>query len=88
MKLGISQACYRWMSYPDMRRDRPIFLQEEWRRPYLQTLDPPDPDEPLELWLLDRVEALGLESLYVASRTFAGRAAAQSLSRSARRPTV
>ena len=72
MKLGISQACYRWMAYPDMRRDRPIFLQDEWRLPYLQTLDPPDPDKPIENWLLDRVESLGVESLYVASRTFAG----------------
>ncbi len=77
MKLGISQACYRWMSYPYMRRDRPEFLQDGMRTPYLQSLDPPGPDDLLEDWLLDRVQSLGVESLYMASRTFAGRAAAQ-----------
>jgi sugar phosphate isomerase/epimerase len=76
MKLGISQACYRWVVYPHMRRDRAEFLSSGLRLPYLQTLEPPSPDDPVEDWLLERVEALGVESLYVAGRTFPHRVAA------------
>ena len=77
MKLGISQACYRWMVYSDMRRDGVDFLPSGRSLPYLQTLDPPPLDDPVEDWLLERVHDLGVESLYMAGRTFPGRVAAK-----------
>ena len=64
------------MAYDHMRRDRDEFLYSGQRLPYLQTLEPPPTDGPVQDWLLERVHSLGVESLYMASRTFTGRMAA------------
>ncbi len=65
MKLGISLACYRWVMYPYLRRDRPEHKSLGRPEPYLQTITGPGPSELPRNWLIDRMVDLGLESLYM-----------------------
>ena len=70
MKLGLSQASYRWVCYPWLRSDAPEDLYSERRLPYLSSLEPPgDFDAPID-WLLDRVAAHGFKSIYMESGWF------------------
>ena len=65
MKLGLSQASYRWMCYPHMRYDTPEYRFSERRLPYFTSVDPPaDLYDPVP-WLLQRVAAHDLRSLYM-----------------------
>ena len=65
MKLGISLACYRWVMYPSLRRDRPEYKSFGRPLPYVQTVTGPGPSELPRDWLIDRMVDLGLESLYM-----------------------
>ena len=67
MRLGISQACYRWLIYPHLRRDRPDHGRLGHPPAYLQGNDPPNPEAATEHWLLDRCIELNLNALYVES---------------------
>ena len=65
MKLGMSQACYRWVTYSNIRRDRPAYLSEGYPLPYMQTVVPPATDADVLGWVIDKSAELGLEVLYV-----------------------
>lgn len=76
MKLGLSQATYRWVCYPWLRYDTPEYRLSERRLPYFASTRPPETlDKPID-WLIDRVLAHGLESLYMESGWFGDEAAA------------
>ncbi len=65
MKLGLSQASYRWVCYPHLRYDTPEYRLSERRLPYFTSVDPPaDLYNPVP-WLLQRVAAHDLRSLYM-----------------------
>ncbi len=65
MKLGLSQASYRWVCYPHLRYDTPEYRFSERRLPYFTSVDPPaDLYKPVP-WLLERVAAHDLRSLYM-----------------------
>ncbi len=67
MKLGMSQACYRWVFYPQMRRDRPEHKSLGRPSPYLQTVAGPGVGESPRDWLIERTAGHGFESLYMSS---------------------
>ena len=67
MKLGLSAASYRWVCYPCLRYDTPEFRYSERRLPYFTSVEPPaDLYHPLD-WLLERVDAHSLDSIYLES---------------------
>lgn len=68
MKLGMSQACYRWLFYSDMRRDGPEYGRLGLPRPYLQTVVAPASDEAVQDWLIDKCGEFGFASLYQTTR--------------------
>lgn len=61
----MSLACYRWVMYPRLRRDRPEYKSYGRPLPYLQTVTGPAPEELPRDWLIDRMVDLQLESLYM-----------------------
>ncbi len=65
MKLGMSQACYRWIIYPNLRRDRPDHFRAGYPPPFIQTVTPPRIDADVEDWLVHKSGELGLEALYM-----------------------
>ena len=65
MKLGLSQASYRWTCYPWLRYDRPEFRLSDRPLPYFTSVDPPKDFEPPLDWILERVRAHNLESIYL-----------------------
>ncbi len=67
MKLGMSQACYRWVFYPQLRRDRPEHKSLGRPSPYLQTVQGPADGENPRDWLIERTAGHGFESLYMSS---------------------
>ena len=76
MKLGLSQACYRWVCYPPLRHDNagvylfnvadPAFLNYGRPLPYVNLIAGPEPGRHIE-WLVARCVALGLSPLYMTS---------------------
>jgi len=74
MKLGLSQACYRWVCYPPLRHDRagvylfnvadPSFLNYGRPLPYVNSITPPEPGRHIE-WLVDKAAELALSPLYM-----------------------
>ena len=67
MILGLSQACYRWMIYPNLRQDLPGSGVEGYRRGYMRSIEPPGEGESVHEWLIARCVELGLGGLYVTS---------------------
>ncbi|MBM4436247.1 MAG: sugar phosphate isomerase/epimerase [Actinobacteria bacterium] len=65
MRLGLSQACYRWVIYPHLRRDQAAYLYGARPLPYLQTIRPLAPAEDPADYLLDRMAELGIPGLYL-----------------------
>ena len=64
MILGMSQACYRWVIYPNMRRDRPDYYRD-YPPHFLQSVIPPEPGADVEDWLIQKSLDLDLEVLYM-----------------------
>jgi sugar phosphate isomerase/epimerase len=67
MKLGLSVASYRWVCYPWLRYDTPEYRLSERRTPYFTSVQPPVDLQPPVDWILDRVKAHGLASVYMES---------------------
>ncbi len=65
MRLGLSQATYRWVCYPWLRFDVPEFRYSERRLPYFMSVDPPETGGAPVDWLVDRVLEHDLTSLYM-----------------------
>jgi sugar phosphate isomerase/epimerase len=67
MRLGLSQASYRWTTYPHLRYDVLHYRFRGWPLPYgLQTRPPAGLDGHAD-WTIDRAAELGLTPLYMAS---------------------
>jgi sugar phosphate isomerase/epimerase len=65
MKLGLSQACYRWIFYPHLRRDTPAYALSAERLPYYSTIPLSLDEADAAAWLVERCADLGLELLHV-----------------------
>lgn len=76
--LGISQACYRWVTYPAIQRDQLSYLISARPLPYLQSVAPPGPDEDLGNYLMNRMAELGVTGLYMVSSWLKDRTGAES----------
>lgn len=80
MRLGLSQACYRWICYPPTPHDNmgavvynvghPAYLNLGWPLPYATRLVPPEPGGERQ-WIVDKAAELGLSPLYVSCQWFA-----------------
>src|SRR3990172_7573442 len=81
VKLGISQACYRWVTYPHLRRDSSAYLYGARPLSYLQSIRPPAADEPLTDYLMDRMAEVGIPGLYMTASWLRGRAGAEAFRR-------
>ncbi|MBM4436246.1 MAG: sugar phosphate isomerase/epimerase [Actinobacteria bacterium] len=81
MKLGLSQASYRWICYPWLRYDTPEYLYSERRLPYHNTIQPPPTLEAPIAWLLERITAHDFTSLYMDSGWLADEAGAAAFKR-------
>ncbi len=77
MKLGMSQACYRWINYPSLRRDNFEYRRSGRPLPYLSTVRTPREGEGEVAWLLEKVSELGLDALYLQARLLVDRAGAE-----------
>ena len=62
MRLGLSQASYRWVSYPGLRYDFQEYGFRGMPYPYGTTAEPPGDDR--LGWYIDRCHEWGLDSLY------------------------
>jgi len=65
VKLGLSQACYRWVFYKHLRRDSPAYATSGNRLPYFSSVPAVIDEEEAPQWLIQRCASLGLESLYI-----------------------
>ena len=64
MKMGMSQSCYRWTTYPTLRYDLPEFRAKALPLPYgVKVRSPATIDGWLD-WTLDKAAELGLSPLY------------------------
>ena len=78
MKFGISEACYRWITYPPSSGGGapnnnifdPAFLATGWGLPYTSSLTSLKPGEEPQ-WLLDKTAELGRSPLYMSPKWFA-----------------
>ena len=76
MRLGLSQASYRWVCYPPLRHDNagvylfnvdePSFLNYGRPLPYVNSIPGPAPGRHVE-WIIDRAADLSLSPLYMTS---------------------
>ena len=74
MRLGLSQASYRWICYPPQRHDNAgvylfnvaetSFLNYGRPLPYVNAVAGPAPGRHIE-WIIDRAADLGLSPLYM-----------------------
>lgn len=64
MKLGMSQACYRWTIYPQLRWDMPHYGFRGLPFPYGTTVSPPEDVHGWVDWAADKCASLGLSPLY------------------------
>ena len=70
MRLGLSQAAYRWVSYPGLRIDLPLYGYRAMPYPYgTSTVGPKELDDNISWWL-ERCQEWKLDSLYMASAWF------------------
>ena len=81
MKLGGSQAAYRWVSYPALRIDRPEFGFRSMRYPYGTTTVGPRGSDGHVDWWIDRCVELNLEALHMGWQWFSDTAASRSIGR-------
>ncbi len=81
MKLGLSQACYRWVFYPHLRRDTAAFRLSGERLPYFFSGPVVVDDGKAVEWLLRRCGELGLQSLYATAEFFESQAHAADMRR-------
>lgn len=65
MKLGLSQACYRWIFYPHLRRDTPAYALSAERLPYYSTIPISVEESGAPVWLIERCAAMGLAFLHL-----------------------
>jgi sugar phosphate isomerase/epimerase len=65
MKLGLSQACYRWVFEPHLRRDSVGYLTSGARLPYFSSIPVSVDEAEAPEWLIGRCHDLGLEFLYL-----------------------
>ncbi len=71
MRLGLSQAAYRWVSYPGLRIDQPEYGFRGMAQPYGTITEGPDSmDEAPVAWWADRCDEWHLDSLYMATGWF------------------
>ncbi|HJN40280.1 MAG TPA: hypothetical protein QGH28_08895, partial [Chloroflexota bacterium] len=71
MRLGLSQAAYRWVSYPGLRIDQPEYGFRGMAHPYGTVTDGPvSMDEAPVEWWADRCDEWHLDSLYMATSWF------------------
>ena len=71
MKMGMSQSCYRWTTYPALRYDDPAFLAKALPLPYGVGTRPPAPGQDWLEWTLDKAVELGLSPVYTTTRHLA-----------------
>lgn len=70
MRLGLSQAAYRWVSYPGLRIDLPQYGYRAMPYPYgTTTVGPEELDDNVDWWLA-RCKEWKLDSLYMAAIWF------------------
>ena len=68
MRLGLSQAAYRWVSYPGLRIDQPEYGFRGMAHPYgTTTQGPVSMDEIPVAWWVDRCDEWRLDSIYMNS---------------------
>ena len=65
MKLGLSQASYRWVAYPWLRTDSATYRYSTGRLPYFESVDPPSGAADLPGWMIERARVHGLTALYM-----------------------
>lgn len=65
MKLGLSQACYRWVVYSHLRRDTPGYAMSGNRQPYFSSIPVAIDENEAPQWLIQRCADLGLEYLHI-----------------------
>ena len=65
MKLGLSQASYRWVAYPWLRTDSATYRYSTGRLPYFASVDPPATADDLPAWMIERARVHGLTALYM-----------------------
>jgi hypothetical protein len=81
MKLGLSQACYRWVFEPHLRRDSVGYLTSGERLPYFSSIPISVDEAEAPEWLIRRCDDLGLEFLYLTTSLLKGRARADHVRR-------
>ena len=64
MRLGLSQAAYRWVTYPSLRIDQPEYGFRGMSYPYGTTTTPPEELADALRWWLERCTEWGLDNLY------------------------
>jgi sugar phosphate isomerase/epimerase len=65
MKLGLSQACYRWVFYAHLRRDTPQYLDRGWPVPYFSAIPVAVAEEDAVDFLIERCIHYGLQALHL-----------------------
>ena len=75
MRLGLSQASYRWVAYPALRIDQPEYGSRGMPYPYGTTTSGPKEFDDNVSWWLDRCEEWDLEVIYLALSWFDDEAA-------------
>lgn len=68
MKLGISQACYRWVFYPHLRRDQPGYLDRGWAVPYFSSIPVAVDEDNATDFLIERCVHYDLQVLHLEAR--------------------
>ncbi len=68
MKLGMSQACYRWTVYPGKRWDQPHYGYRALPLPYGTTVEPPEKIHGWVDWCAEKCASLGLSPLYATTQ--------------------
>lgn len=65
MRLGLSQASYRWTSYPHLRHDVLHYRFRGWPLPYGVATRPPATIDGQADWTIEKAAELGLSPLYM-----------------------
>jgi hypothetical protein len=65
LKLGFSQACYRWVFYSHLRRDTPAYAMSGKRLPYFSSVAVAINENQAAEWLIEHCASLGLEYLRI-----------------------
>jgi len=77
MKLGLSQASYRWVAYPWLRTDSATYRYSTGRLPYFESVEPPETAGDLPMWMIERARTHGLTALYMDPGFFGDEAGAR-----------